>query len=129
MLLYYLYFVLFVVGELIEVVFGIFWLCMLLLFQFDYINFWLLCDGDGWIIVDIGFFDDDVWVVWLQIIEWLDGLVKCLIVIYFYLDYFGLVIWLMEQIGVLLWMISGEFLIVYVVWYEVVGYGVWFMVE
>lgn len=35
---------LFVVGDMFEVVFGVCWLCMLLLFLFDYINFWLLCD-------------------------------------------------------------------------------------
>jgi glyoxylase-like metal-dependent hydrolase (beta-lactamase superfamily II) len=116
-------------GELVEVVPGVFWLRMPLPFQLDHINLWLLRDGDGWVIIDTGFSDDEGRAIWTKILDRLDGPVKRLIVTHFHPDHLGLATWLMERTGAVLSMTTGEFLTAHAAWHEIAGHGARFMVE
>ena len=116
-------------AQLQEVAPGIFWLRMPLPFQLDHINLWLLRDGDGWVIVDSGFPNDDTRQHWESVLAQLDGPVRRLIVTHFHPDHFGLADWLLEKTGAELWMTAGEFLTAHAVWHEIGGHGARFMVE
>ncbi len=116
-------------GALQEVAPGVFWVRMPLPFQLNHINLWLLRDGDGWVIVDTGFANDDVRSLWEIVIDALDGPVRRLIVTHFHPDHLGLATWLMERTHATLSMTTGEFLTAHAVWNEVGGHGARFMVE
>lgn len=112
-----------------EVAPGVFWLRMPLPFQLDHINLWLLRDGDGWVIVDSGFANDETRRHWEAILAGLDGPVRRLVVTHFHPDHFGLADWLQQKTGAALWMTAGEFLTAHAVWQEIGGHGARFMVE
>lgn len=103
----YFWFEFFVEGEVIEVVEGVFWIWLFLLMVLDYVNVYVLDDGDSWIIVDIGFVFKCLCVIWEKVfVGLLVGKFVCwVIVIYYYFDYVGLVGWFQFEYGVMFWII------------------------
>jgi glyoxylase-like metal-dependent hydrolase (beta-lactamase superfamily II) len=91
------------VGTTLEVAPGVRWLRMLLPFQLDHINLWLLRDSqdgvDGWSIVDCGITNDATRDAWEQIFaNELGGLpVLRVIVTHMHPDHMGLAHWLTER--------------------------------
>lgn len=71
-----------------------------MLFVFDYINIWLIEEVDGWVVIDIGLNILKVKEQWFVVINnQLKGkLIICIICIYGYFDYIGLVGWLFEEL-------------------------------
>jgi len=102
-------------GQPIEITEGIFWLRVPIPFALDHINLWLLRDGDGWTIVDTGFFSSNVKKIWQQLQEnfFKNDPVKKIIVTHFHPDHVGMASWLMEQTGAELWMSEREFLTIH----------------
>jgi len=103
------------VGSTLEVAPGVRWLRMLLPFQLDHINLWLLrdvLDGvDGWTIVDCGITNEATRAAWEQIFaNELDGLpVLRVIVTHMHPDHIGLAHWLTERWGVRLWISATDY--------------------
>jgi glyoxylase-like metal-dependent hydrolase (beta-lactamase superfamily II) len=90
-------------GTTLEVAPGVRWLRMLLPFQLDHINLWLLRDRidgvEGWTIVDCGIADDTTRAAWETIFaNELQGLpVLRVIVTHMHPDHMGLAHWLTER--------------------------------
>ena len=102
------------VGTTLEVAPGVRWLRMLLPFQLDHINLWLLRDRidgvDGWSIVDCGISNDTTRAAWEQIFaNELDGLpVLRVVVTHMHPDHIGLAHWLTEKWNVRLWISATD---------------------
>jgi glyoxylase-like metal-dependent hydrolase (beta-lactamase superfamily II) len=102
-------------GTTIEVAPGVRWLRMVLPFQLDHINLWLLRDAiggkDGWTIVDCGIANDATRAAWEQIFaNELQGLpVLRLIVTHMHPDHIGLAHWLTERWGVAMWASATDY--------------------
>ncbi|HWH82109.1 MAG TPA: MBL fold metallo-hydrolase [Burkholderiaceae bacterium] len=102
-------------GTTLEVAPGVRWLRMLLPFQLDHINLWLLRDRldgrDGWSIVDCGITNDATRAAWEQIFaNELQGLpVLRVIVTHMHPDHMGLAHWLTEKWGVRLWVSATDY--------------------
>jgi glyoxylase-like metal-dependent hydrolase (beta-lactamase superfamily II) len=102
-------------GATIEVAPGVRWLRMLLPFQLDHINLWLLRDRidgqDGWSIVDCGITNDATRAAWETIFaNELQGLpVLRVIVTHMHPDHMGLAHWLTERWGVRLWVSATDY--------------------
>ena len=102
-------------GTTLEVAPGVRWLRMLLPFQLDHINLWLLRDRidgtDGWSIVDCGITNDPTRAAWEQIFaNELGGLpVLRVIVTHMHPDHMGLAHWLTERWGVRLWISATDY--------------------
>lgn len=60
-------------GTLVEVAPGILWAQLPLPYQPGHVNTYLIDDGDGWVAVDTGLYDDDTKAVWERIIASLPG--------------------------------------------------------
>ena len=96
-------------GSTIEVAPGVRWLRMVLPFQLDHINLWLLRDvqdgAQGWTLVDCGINNDATRDAWERIFaNELGGLpVLRVIVTHMHPDHMGLAHWLTERWGVRLW--------------------------
>ncbi|MEQ1683437.1 MAG: MBL fold metallo-hydrolase [Burkholderiaceae bacterium] len=92
-------------GSTLEVAPGVRWLRMVLPFQLDHINLWLLRDEQdgvqGWSIVDCGISNDQTRAAWEQIFaNELQGLpVLRVIVTHMHPDHIGLAHWLTERWG------------------------------
>jgi glyoxylase-like metal-dependent hydrolase (beta-lactamase superfamily II) len=90
-------------GSTIEVAPGVRWLRMVLPFQLNHINLWLLRDVqdgvEGWTVVDCGIADDATRTAWEQVFaNELDGLpVLRVIVTHMHPDHIGLAHWLTER--------------------------------
>jgi len=103
------------VGATLEVAPGVRWLRMLLPFQLNHINLWLLrdcIDGvEGWTIVDCGIANDATRAAWEQVFaNELGGLpVLRLIVTHMHPDHMGLSHWLTERWGVRLWISATDY--------------------
>ncbi|CAN5185725.1 MBL fold metallo-hydrolase [soil metagenome] len=103
------------IGRTLEVAPGVRWLRMLLPFQLDHINLWLLrdcIDGvEGWSIVDCGIDNAATRAAWEQIFEHeLEGLpVLRVIVTHMHPDHMGLAHWLTEHWGVRLWISATDY--------------------
>ena len=103
------------VGTTLEVAPGVRWLRMLLPFQLDHINLWLLRDSidgvEGWSIVDCGITNDATRAAWEQIFaNELGGLpVLRVIVTHMHPDHMGLAHWLTERWGVRLWISATDY--------------------
>ncbi len=108
-------------GATLEVAPGVRWLRMLLPFQLDHINLWLLRDrldanGDGattegWTIVDCGITNDSTRAAWEQVFaNELEGLpVLRVIATHMHPDHMGLAHWLTDRWGVRLWVSATDY--------------------
>ncbi len=102
-------------GTTLEVAPGVRWLRMLLPFQLDHINLWLLRDRidgrDGWTIVDCGITNDATRAAWETIFaNELQGLpVLRVIVTHMHPDHIGLAHWLTERWNVRLWCSATDY--------------------
>ena len=102
-------------GTTVEVAPGVRWLRMLLPFQLDHINLWLLRDRidgvDGWSIVDCGITNDATRAAWELIFAGeLQGLpVLRVIVTHMHPDHMGLAHWLTERWNVRLWTSATDY--------------------
>ena len=103
------------VGTTIEVAPGVRWIRMLLPFQLNHINLWLLRDSldgrEGWTIVDCGISNDATRAAWEQVFaSELDGLpVLRVIVTHMHPDHIGLSQWLTERWNVRLWISATDY--------------------
>ena len=103
------------IGTTIEVAPGVRWLRMLLPFQLDHINLWLLRDSldgrEGWSIVDCGIANDATRAAWEQVFaNELQGLpVLRVIVTHMHPDHIGLAHWLTEKWDVRLWVSATDY--------------------
>jgi glyoxylase-like metal-dependent hydrolase (beta-lactamase superfamily II) len=103
------------IGTTIEVAPGVRWLRMLLPFQLDHINLWLLRDRiegqDGWTLVDCGIANDATRAAWESIFaNELQGLpVLRVIVTHMHPDHIGLAHWLTEKWDVRLWISANDY--------------------
>ena len=106
-------------GTTLEVAPGVRWLRMVLPFQLDHINLWLLRDQidgangpmEGWSIVDCGIANDATRAAWETIFaNELQGLpVLRLIVTHMHPDHIGLAHWLTERFGVRMWVSATDY--------------------
>jgi glyoxylase-like metal-dependent hydrolase (beta-lactamase superfamily II) len=102
-------------GSTIEVAPGVRWLRMVLPFQLDHINLWLLRDvqdgAPGWTIVDCGINNDATRDAWERIFaNELGGLpVLRVIVTHMHPDHMGLAHWLTERWGVRMWVSATDY--------------------
>ncbi|CAM5785071.1 Zn-dependent hydrolase OS=Rhizobacter sp. Root404 OX=1736528 GN=ASC76_11795 PE=4 SV=1 [Rhizobacter fulvus] len=102
-------------GTTLEVAPGVRWLRMLLPFQLDHINLWLLRDRidgrDGWTIVDCGITNDATRAAWETIFaNELQGLpVLRVVVTHMHPDHIGLAHWLTERWNVRLWCSATDY--------------------
>jgi glyoxylase-like metal-dependent hydrolase (beta-lactamase superfamily II) len=98
-------------GEALEVADGVFWIRMPIpIAGLDFINLWLLRDGEGWTIVDSGYGSDEIRGLWDGIFDrYLDGRpVTRLICTHFHPDHLGLAGWIAGRWDLDLWMTLGE---------------------
>jgi glyoxylase-like metal-dependent hydrolase (beta-lactamase superfamily II) len=100
-------------GEAIEILPGLNWLRLPLSFQLNHINVWLLKDGDGWAIVDTGFFDSATREVWENIFTGhLDNApISQVVVTHMHPDHAGCAGWLCERFDIELHMTRDEYLL------------------
>ena len=102
-------------GTTLEVAPGVRWLRMLLPFQLDHINLWMLRDRidgvDGWTLVDCGIANDPTRAAWETIFaNELQGLpVLRVIVTHMHPDHIGLAHWLTEKWNVRLWVSATDY--------------------
>jgi glyoxylase-like metal-dependent hydrolase (beta-lactamase superfamily II) len=97
-------------GVVTDVAPGIKWLRMPLPFALNHINLWVLDDGDGWTIVDTGVNTDETRRLWSEIFEgpFKGKPVKRLLCTHFHPDHLGLAGWLVEKLGIPLWITVPE---------------------
>jgi glyoxylase-like metal-dependent hydrolase (beta-lactamase superfamily II) len=97
-------------GTAREIAPGVRWLRMPLPFALDHINLWLIADGGGWAIVDTGINSAETKTLWERIFATaLDGKpVTRLICTHYHPDHVGLAGWLVERLGIDLWMTDTE---------------------
>jgi len=89
-------------GEAIEVAPGILWIRLPLPMALDHVNIYALRDGDGWTIIDTGFFSKRGRAIWATLMEGpLEGLpIKRIIVTHHHPDHVGAMGWLKETLDV-----------------------------
>ena len=87
-------------GETWEVASGIWWIRMPLPFKLDHVNLWILADGDGWTVVDVGVSNKQTKLLWPQI-EKKHGCaslpIKRLICTHYHPDHMGLAGWFCDR--------------------------------
>ena len=101
------------IGDTMEVAPGVHWVRMPLPFALEFINLWLIDDGDSWTIVDTGMPFDDTKEAWRKIFETkLDGRpVKRVIVTHLHPDHIGNAGWLTRKFpGSEFWITRLEYL-------------------
>lgn len=113
-------------GQTLEVAPGILWLKMPLPFALDHINLYLLEDGDGWTVIDTGWYGDDVKAHWAATMKGAMGgkPLHRAIVTHFHPDHLGLAGWLAEEFGTELRMTYGEWLQAHLAWTQDVTHDV-----
>ena len=86
-------------GETIEVAEGILWLRLPLPMKLDHVNIYALRDGDGWVIVDTGFYSKRGVAIWEKTLEGpLGGLpVTKVIVTHHHPDHIGMAGWFLAR--------------------------------
>jgi glyoxylase-like metal-dependent hydrolase (beta-lactamase superfamily II) len=99
-------------AETMEVAPGVYWIRMSIPIPgLDFINLWLLKDGDGWTIVDTGLKSKRINAWWEEIFasDLMGGRpVKRVICTHFHTDHLGQAGWLTERWNCMLWMTLGE---------------------
>jgi glyoxylase-like metal-dependent hydrolase (beta-lactamase superfamily II) len=113
-------------GSTFEVAPGVHWLRMPLPFALDHINLWMLCEGDGWTLIDCGLNTQVTKDHWEQIFNERLGVlpVKRLIVTHHHPDHIGLAGWLVDKFGVEMWITAGEYLVCLAAYNGSAGYSV-----
>ena len=86
-------------GEILPVADGVWWLRMPLPFDLDYINLYLLEDGDGWLLIDSGIHSPDTKRLWQQLVDEVlgDRPLKRLLATHYHPDHIGLAGWLCRR--------------------------------
>ncbi len=99
-------------GEVAVIDDAVRWIRLPLPYQLDHINLWLIADGDGWTLIDTGFSTGMVRGMWEEIFARAleDKPITRLIVTHFHPDHCGLAGWLVERLGIELWMSRSEWL-------------------
>jgi len=98
-------------AEVFELRPGVLWLRMPIPIPgLDYINLWLVRDGEGWTVIDTGFRSSKTQGLWEQVFErYLGGLpITRILCTHFHPDHLGLAGWLHERWQAPLWMTLGE---------------------
>ena len=95
-----------------EVAPGVHWVRMPLPFRLDHINLYLLEDGDGWLMVDVGYGNDEVRRLWRQVWDATLGgrPITRIVITHFHPDHMGNAGWLAETLGVFPHMTYSEWL-------------------
>jgi len=115
-------------GTTVEVAPGVHWLRMVLPFQLDHINLWILEDdvkeNPAWLLVDTGLGNQATRTLWEQIFKEKIGAkpVKRVLVTHYHPDHAGNAAWLCERTGATLWMTRAEFLTVHAARNSSAGY-------
>ena len=111
-------------GASSEVAPGVHWVRMVLPFQLDHINLWLLDDGESWTLIDTGLGNEATRDHWAQIFRsTLSGKpVRRVLVTHYHPDHAGNAAWLCERTGATLWMTRAEFLTVHAARNSSAGY-------
>jgi len=83
-------------ADSIEIRPGIHWLRMPLPFKPSHINIWLLEDGDGWTLIDTGYYEKETRELWLQLFSGLmqDRPIRRIILTHHHFDHIGQAAWL-----------------------------------
>ena len=99
------------ISELIEVAPGIHWIRMPLPFSLEWINLWLIDEGDSWTLVDTGMPTEDGKAAWREILENSlgDKPLKRIMVTHMHPDHVGNAGWLQRKTGAELWMSRLEY--------------------
>lgn len=99
-------------GTTLEVAPGVHWIRMPLPFSLQWINLWLLEDGEGWTIVDTGIQTSETKAAWRKIFETvLDGKpVTRVIVTHMHPDHIGLAGWITRKFQCELWITRLEYI-------------------
>ena len=98
-------------GAMLEVAPGVHWVRMPIPIPgLEFINLWVLEDGDGWTIVDSGLRSSRIQAHWEAIFAgpMAGRPVKRLICTHFHPDHLGLAGWITERFNIPLWMTLGE---------------------
>lgn len=98
-------------GDAIEIIDGVFWARMPLPMSLQWINIWLLRDGEDWAIVDTGMKYPQGVEVWEKLIEKIIGTGKItrIIATHMHPDHIGMAGWLADKYGAKLWMSRLEY--------------------
>lgn len=99
-------------GEVKPIAPGVYWVRMPLPFALQWINLWLLEDGDGWTIVDTGIATEQTREHWRTIFESALGgkPVKRVICTHMHPDHMGLAGWICRKFNADLWMSRLEYI-------------------
>ena len=98
-------------GEVLEIIEGVFWTRMPLPMSLQWINIWLLKDGDNWVLVDTGMKYPQGVEVWEKLIENLLGTSKIerIIATHMHPDHIGMAGWIADKFDAKLLMSRLEY--------------------
>jgi glyoxylase-like metal-dependent hydrolase (beta-lactamase superfamily II) len=99
-------------NEVVEVMPGVLWVRLKLPFRLNHVNIYLLADGDGWVMVDSGFGNEETIAAWTALFEGPLAHVKItrLLVTHSHPDHVGLAGWVVERFNCPLHMSQVEYL-------------------
>ena len=88
-------------GTALEIADGVLWMRLPLPMALDHVNVYALREGDGWVIVDTGFFSKKGTETWKALIEGplQGGQIKCVLLTHHHPDHVGAVGWFMKEYG------------------------------
>ncbi len=99
-------------GDLIQIRAHLYWLRMPLPFDLEWINLWLVDEGDAWTIIDTGLQTSETQQAWRHLLETqLDGKpVRRILVTHMHPDHIGNAGWLHRKTGAELWISRLEYI-------------------